>query len=316
MKKYPETLHQLFDIFVSYRNGVRVPRYPLKGVERYRPFFIIGSGRSGSTLLRRMLNNHSMLGIPPETYVLGEVIKRYRQNRSLEWGDLVDLILSTFAFHPEFDTFDMSLQPLVQELQGAPINNRNLAYILDSFFHYSCEKRDKNCVRWGDKTPSNTFMLERIFSVFPDATFIHILRDGCDVVSSYVEAGIYSSYEEAANRWRISVRLVEKFYKRYPNAGITIKYENLVAEPQRTLTKICSFLEVGYEESMLQNSADIDIGKLGDVEKRKHHANVKNALTTTSIGKGRAILSDDQKKKIDNIIGRLLQRLGYEKCTF
>jgi hypothetical protein len=315
MRKYPETLHQLYDFCISYRHIAQISRHPVKSDERYQPFFIIGSGRSGNTLLRRLLNNHSALTIPPETYVLGKVIKRFRQNSGMRWADLVEYIFSAFEFHPEFKTFGFSLRTLVNELKNSPINNRNLAYILNRFYHYYCRQSGNSCVRWGDKTPMNTFCLERIISVFPDARFIHILRDGCDVVSSYIDAGIYKSFEEAALRWGDSIELVENFYKHHPAAGTIVRYEELVSDPENTLTNICAFLGVDFEENMLQETTDVNRIRMGDVEIHAHHANVLKPVNMDSIGKGRARLSADQKAVIDKIIGLHLKRLGYERCT-
>lgn len=316
MRTYPETLHQLLDFCISYRNIAQPSRHPIKSKERYKPFFIIGSGRSGNTLLRRLINNHSALTIPPETYVLAKVIKRYRQNSGMKWANLVEYIFAAFEYHPEFETFDLSLRPLVQELKESPNKNRNLAYLLNRFYCFCGRQADHGCLRWGDKTPQNTFYLERIFSVFPDAKFVHVLRDGCDVVASYINAGIYKSYEEAAQRWSVSVDLVETFYTHHPGVGITVRYEELVSEPKSTLTKLCGFLEVDYEEQMLQEMNDTSKIRMGDVEKYKHHANVLKPINKNSIGKGRAKLSVDQKTRIEKIIGNRLERLGYESCTF
>ncbi len=85
------------------RRRIRFLGYPLRGEERFRPFFIIGVGRSGNTLFRRILTAHSELHIPPETFVLGECIRKFkRYGRWLDWPDAVSLIMGLFAFHPEF----------------------------------------------------------------------------------------------------------------------------------------------------------------------------------------------------------------------
>ena len=69
----------------EHRRFIPFLRYPLRGDERHRPFFIIGVDRSGSTLLRRMLTAHSELHVPPETFVLGDCIRK--QGRSLQQND-------------------------------------------------------------------------------------------------------------------------------------------------------------------------------------------------------------------------------------
>ncbi|MEO7677469.1 MAG: sulfotransferase, partial [Verrucomicrobiota bacterium] len=159
--------------------------YPLHRGELHRPFFIVGSGRSGNTLLRRLLQASPEVHIPPETYVLGKVIRAFRKYRwILPWEQLINLTLAIFEFYPEFDKFEVSLRPLAQRLQDAPPGSRSLALMLDALYRFHGEQTGKTFSVWGDKTPNNSYALDRIVSVFPRAQFIHILRDGGDVVPS------------------------------------------------------------------------------------------------------------------------------------
>jgi len=220
---YSDTLNKLHDLSQRLFHIVPFIGYPLNRKENYNPFFIIGSGRSGNTLLRRILHANEHLFIPPETYVLGKIIKLFRQNKNLSWRNLVYLILSHFEFHKEFDTFNISLRPLAERLIRLPKEKRSLAYIINSFYQFYAEEKDLSGKRWGDKTPVNTFHLERIYSVFPDAQFIHIIRDGCDVVWSYFEKGIYNSIELAAKRWLISIKLSKNFGAKHPQQYFELK---------------------------------------------------------------------------------------------
>jgi len=304
---------RLYHACILFCNILSINKYPIKGRERYRPFFIVGSGRSGNTLLRRILNDHSEIIIPPETYVLGAAISRFKRYRAMSWPDLVEYVLAAFEFYPEFETFGISLRPLVQKLKGTKKEKRNLALILNSFYMYYAEQTGKACRRWGDKTPLNTFALEAIYSVFPDARFIHIIRDGCDVVASYVKAGIYQSVEEAAKRWIRSIKTVNSFQVKYPDAVLNIRYEQLVTEPQQTLRTVCQFIGIDFQPQML-NEKNKNRAKLGDVEMRAHHSNVLKPISTSNIGRGRATLSVAQKEAIQLIIGEQLRILGYDDC--
>ena len=73
---------------------------PLHDEARYRPFFIIGSGRCGTTLLRAMLQTHPTVHIPPETYSLGQIIQEYPRYSRLPWDELLRLILTRFEYNP------------------------------------------------------------------------------------------------------------------------------------------------------------------------------------------------------------------------
>lgn len=313
-KIYPEYLHQIHDLFVNARAPFPFPRHPVHRNEGYHPFFIIGSGRSGNTLLRRILNNHSRLYIPPETYVLGASIKAFRQVSHMRWHHIVNLIYSLLQFQPEFETFQVdTLFPLVERVRSAPKKERSLAFILGTFYQWHADMMGVSFDRWGDKTPANVFALNRIYKVFPDAQFIHIIRDGCDVVASYLESGIYSDLETAAWRWRTAVNLACRFGRKHPQSYLEIRYEDLVSNPRGTVQDVCGFLEVDFEENMVLDQHTRN--NLGDVNRRKHHKNVLEPVSDKYIGKGRRQLAQEQKSLLDKLILNDLRALGYPPCT-
>ena len=308
----PESIHTIYDYFFGWK-FLYPFGYPLHKRELIKPFFIVGSGGSGNTLLRRFLCSHSKIYIPPETYVLGQLIKTFRKTSRLKWKYLVYQVLSELEYYPEFETFQVSLRPLAKQLVNTPEKYRSLAFILDSFYKYHAHSLNFLCLRWGDKTPLNTFYLERIYKVFPKAQFIHLIRDGCDVISSYVEAHLYNNIEAAAKRWCASIDLASNFVKKYPKSCLEIKYENLVTNPKLTVQKICNFLEIEYEDTML--NSELKCGLMGDVDMRQHHKQVYKPISTSSIGKGRYQLTDQEKQRLQKLIGNHLEKLGYQPCT-
>ena len=285
------------------------PRHPVQGSEPLRPFFIIGSGRSGSTLLRRLLDAHSELHIPPENHALGTAITVYRRNRGLAWPHLVDLVLGTFQFSHGFEVFDVDLRPLAEELRGASQRDRNLAHLLDSFYRFHARAHNQECVCWGDKTPLNTFNAFKIGSVFPDVRFIHLVRDGVDVAESYVRAGLIADYDEAARRWSSSVDAARRAQQRYPNQFLEIRYEALVHEPEQVVRSVCDFLAVSFESTMLSRTDHAR--EMGDVGQYAHHAQVLEPISADSVGKGRRELDPRTLEALAHIIGKQLHTLGY-----
>lgn len=284
----PELFYRILNKLIE--GNIPVIRYPLRRHDNdLNPFFIVGSGRSGNTLLRRILLTHPDLYIPPETYVLGRAIRTYRDNGNMQWNDLVSLTLSIFEYHPEFVTFDCTLRPLANKLNKLPSSSRNLAFILDSFYRYHAEIKGFECSRWGDKTPLNVYDLATIRGVFPKAQFIHIVRDGCDVVESYIRSGIYSDLTSAANRWISSVSAFQKFSGRYPHSCFQVRYEDLVTDPVETIKGLCDFLKVEFEDQMLGSEDLSDL--IGDVKMRPHHWRVSSEITSSWIGTGRESLT-------------------------
>jgi len=285
--------------------------YPIHLNEHIAPFFIIGSGRCGTTLLRRILYVHPDVCIPPETFVLNECINLFRRNNNLPWKDLVHLILSTIEYFPKFVAFGISLRPLAEQLVETPHQHRSLAYIFDCFYHYYAQEIGEPCVKWGDKTPKNTLHLDAIIGVFPNAQFIHLIRNGVDVVHSYLRTGLQQGLHNTALRWKESVRAARDFGSSHPDSYYEIYYEELVENPEKITKNLCSFLGIEYIEGMVQNSETAS-QKMGDVPIFDHFSSVSEPISTRKIGLGESSFSRDQIDELRKLIGKELAELGYE----
>jgi len=306
--------------------------YPLRSAARYRPFFVIGAGRSGNTLLRRLLTAHSGVHIPPETFVLGDCIDKWkRHGKHLNWPDLVRLILAQFEFHPEFETFEIKLEPLVNRLAHVPRRDRNLAFVLDAFYRYHGEAHGIRVARWGDKTPLNALdesrlngdasrlgvgvprTLEKLLDVFPDAQFVHIVRDGCDVVYSSMRGGFFGTVQAAAERWLHMVRQCKNFVDRHPDRSMELRYEALISDPEETLRRVASFLGIEFEPAALRSEGRA--ASLGDVPAWSWHESVAKPIDPKNAGKGRRLFDEHDKDLLERLIGAELRGLGYPAVT-
>jgi hypothetical protein len=283
----------------------------LKSSIMYKPFFIIGSGRSGTTLLRAILQTHPEVHIPPETYVLGRVIKNYKRYSRLPWRVLLIIILAEFEYHPEFGTFGISLRKLYHKLKACLPEEQNLAHVLNSIYMFHANTVTPSAARWGDKTPMNTFYLDRILSVFPNALFIHMIRDGRDVVKSMLEAGRYKTIHEAAARWIRSVQIARDFGKKYQGNYYEIKYEDLVKAPKDKIQVICNFLGLEFVGSMLRHHENQST--LTDIDKYSHLSNVKAPISTASVGKWRKYFNTRKIEELYDRMGPMLESLDYKR---
>jgi len=305
---YKQTLRNyLFKLKLSQPFG----GLPINLYEPIKPFFIIGSGRCGTTLLRRILCAHPDCCIPPETYVLAKCIDLYRKYNNLPWKDLVYLVLSTLEYHPKFVAFGISLRPLAEQLTKAPESKRSLAFILDQFYHYYALENNDTCIRWGDKTPKNTFHLSSIHDVFPNAQYIHLIRHGFDVVHSYIRTGLHQNLSHSAKQWKRAVKSAQSFGEQYPSSYLEIRYEALVTNPHKTIRKVCGFLDIGFFEDMVDESQAVAT-QMGDVPAFEHFSSVFEPVSTKKIGQGRDSFSDAQIKDLKQLIGKELCELGYE----
>jgi protein-tyrosine sulfotransferase len=270
------------------------------------PVFIVGSGRSGNTLVRRILIASGAIHIPPETYVLSRVISTFRRYPFLPWPNLVDLVLASFEYHAEFEYFSVSLRPLALELRGLPLADRSLATIIDAFYRFHAQSCDAITDRWGDKTPLNSYAMDRLSKLFPHARFVHVLRDGVDVVESYLRSGLIDSSTDAAIRWSSSVSAVRRFSQAHPSSCIEVRYEQLVRDTETVVASLESFLELDLTATARQPL-------MRDVEAHEHHATSRDPITEARIGSGRRNLSMDTLQHLDWSIGNLLEQVGYDR---
>jgi hypothetical protein len=221
--------------------------------ENNAPFFVLGAARSGTTLLRLMLNRHPRLAIPPESHFLLGVLAEIPAGRELAPRE-VRRAAELIAGHPRFRTWHVSADALGAEL--ARLGPTRLAGLVDGVYRLEIARSGKP--RWGDKTPAYSPIWERIAALFPEALFLHLIRDGRDVSSSLARVGWHGSSEyERALYWASRVALAQDCLRRLgPARCRLVRYEDLVRQPRSTLDGICRFLGEGFDPAMLRFHED------------------------------------------------------------
>ncbi|WP_179351491.1 sulfotransferase family protein [Winogradskyella vidalii] len=275
-------------------------------------FFIVGSGRSGNTLLRAILNSNNNIVIPPELYSFRQIIVTTLKNRHLSWEQLCMLVVDLFFSTPDIDVWKINKSELLQDLHLYDKDSQTASNLILAFHEYYVKKHaNNNNIIIGDKTPLNAYSVWWITELFPQAKFIHMHRDGRDVALSYVKSGLYNSYVKAAYRWNRSVSHVLKFERKLGSTSKIVKcsYENLVLQPKLMVQKLCVFLQVEFSEEML-TSHQKQYASMGDTTKFSHHDNVQKSVFTSSIGKWNKMEEDDIKL-ITPILNENLKALKY-----
>ena len=277
-------------------------------------FLLLGHPRSGTTLLREIINRHPVLFIPPENGAIRKMIGSFGLCRANEWEYVVDTILSRFSQGYEFGHWNIDLSSVKRKLLELETRQRNLTAIFNALYREYGENHAAGSVRWGDKsTPGHYYYLTKLNTVFPNAKYIHIVRDGRDSAASCVRAGFYdNSPEKAAYAWSDNVRICREF-----GAGLgvnrfySLKYEDLVREPETEIRKICLFLQEEYYPQML--SANVSkYDKSPDIQLLEQHANVLNPISSGSIGNWKTQMSCGTKTRLNRILKKELQQYGYQ----
>jgi len=257
-----------------------------------KPVFIISSGRSGTTLLRSMLVASGQIAIPPETQNIHTLAVKFLAYRGLKWQELSRLMIADFESHHNFFMWDLNFAPLYLSIINLPKEKRSLATIIDQIYMFYAAEKFPDANLWGDQSPIYTFHLPIILKVFPNARFIHMLRDGRDVVSSMVTRHGAEYLQEAVYRWKKSIEITKNFQKKFsPDRYHEVRYENLVQDSERTLRDICRFIGTTYDPIMLE------YWRLPSTVEYKHksfHQNLAKPVFSSSVGKWRERLSEDQ----------------------
>lgn len=220
------------------------------------PIFIVGANRSGTTLLRLILNAHSNIAIPDEIqYFKSRGIARWRQPgmTSEEYARFVRRFLRVNCR----SLTGLDVGRLENGLLSYPEIDLRHPYraALSSWAHLQGKGR------WGEKTPGNLFYADVIHDMFPSARFIYIVRDPRAGVSSMMNVPFFPRdvVFNAMNRRKHNMEGRTYLEKYVPGSQrITVRYEDLVTDPIRTINHICTFVRVPFEKQMLQFHVDAD----------------------------------------------------------
>jgi hypothetical protein len=208
---------------------------------------IVGVPRSGTTLLRFMLDSHPSLSIPPETGFLAWPLHWLKILAPRE--GLFRAITRLPLKSGPWTDFGLSAEALRQRLRQ--IEPFDLAEGLRSFYRLYAQKQSK--ARFGDKTPLYCRHMKSIETLLPEAHFVHMIRDGRDVALSLrtMPFAPATDIPSLAVYWR---KLVQKARRSGLECGayLEVRYENLVREPARVLQSICDFIELEFDAVMLR----------------------------------------------------------------
>jgi hypothetical protein len=217
------------------------------------PFtFVVGCGRSGTTVLRTVLDAHPHLAVAHEgrfVSPLGKRRSRYERPEGFDTDRLVADLLADRATRTnlELDEDDLraALVPPVADFADA---TRRV------FAHYAA-KRGKD--RYGDKFPGYVLRMDLLAGLFPEGRFVHIVRDGRDVaLSNRAIEGQWDDAVALALNWAARVRAGREAGARLgPGRYHEVRYEALVATPGETVAPVCRFLDLTYEPAMLAFAA-------------------------------------------------------------
>jgi hypothetical protein len=266
------------------------------------PLLVLGVRRSGTTLLRVMLDRHSQLAVPDESYFIPQLADRHRG------GIDVDAFVDDLRRLPTLREWDVPVNEVRPRLhRGMPLGEA-IAAVYETY----AARQGKR--RWGDKTPMYMQRLRMLERLFPEARFVHLVRDGRDAAVSFLSmpSGIVTETwahphtpGDFACQWRTEVSAARHLGRRVGSCRyLELRYEALVAHPERELRRICEFAGLPYEPALLDYTGV-------DVSAKPHQQSLKRP-PTPGLRDWRTQLAADDVRAFEEVAGDLLRQLGYE----
>jgi hypothetical protein len=282
------------------------------------PFvFVVGCPRSGTTLLQRLLDAHPALVICPESFWIPYYYKKRigLTPEGLVTPELISRLFEYYKFYRMKLDRD-ELEDLIRS--GEPVTYSNF---VSALFDLHGEIHGKPLV--GDKTPDYARNLPTLHALWPEAKFIHLIRDGRDVQLSAVNwkrkaarfTSLFPSWGKepvatAASWWEWHVRQARESGQLLgPGLYCEVHYEALVERPDEECARLCAFLGIPYDSSMLRFHEGRT--RLGD----SRDAKAAWLPVTPGLRDWRVQMTAAEVERFEGVAGALLDELGYSRAT-
>jgi hypothetical protein len=288
------------------------------------PIFVVGPSRSGTTLLRHILNGHDRVWLMGETYYFDDLRPRFGDPSScLQGSELRECEEFLARLNERYPRLAVRLDAVRRDA-------RRIGGGADAYFEAFCRRKARRRGReiWGEKTPRHVFRIADMLAAYPQARIVCTVRDPRAVVASQRDfwqralrernrkrrARLRREYMRSKQQynlilttllWNATVDATYEARRRFGGDVVFIqRYEELVAEPERAARGLAEWIGLDFQDSMLgvnvvrSSSAAID-GRPG--------------ISTEPVERWRATLSPEEVAVIQAIAGRTLSELGYER---
>ncbi|HWQ24158.1 MAG TPA: sulfotransferase [Gaiellaceae bacterium] len=267
------------------------------------PLLLLGVSRSGTTLLRVVLDRSPGLAVPDESFFVPLLARRHRAP--------VDpaAFLDDLRRLPVLAAWGLSPVEVAPRLRPGMAVGEAIAAIYETY----AERAGKP--RWGDKTPMYMRHLPLLERLFPAAQYVHLVRDGRDAAVSFLQLppGTYTrtwahptSAAAFACLWRTEVEAARALGGRVGRERyLEVRYEDLVDDPEAVVRRICAFARIPFVPDMLEYAGSVDVSA------KPHQQRLRQA-PTRGVRDWRTELDAGEVRSFEAVAGDLLAALGYE----
>ena len=305
-----EILYLLPDTDLQYPNLQMKP--DSDGLSGLPVFFIVGRGRSGSTLLRSCFDAHPNVAIPAESRFVQYLFYRYHHIK--KWTPELAMKAISDA-GKDFEPLGLDHRKVFELVKK---HHHNLSFQIVCKIIYlsaSATAGNKDIVCIGDKNPRYTFFISQLIRIFPDAKFIHLIRDyranALTITKAARDIGEIRSVPVAIARWKYYNSIIDKMKKKFPRRFYTLRYEDLVIEPEKILRNLCKFVGLEFNAAMLNYEGRLD-SYFHDPSFSKLHQSLKKPFNTSKVSEWQKKLSRHDIMICETMAAGYGKKYGYQ----
>ena len=266
------------------------------------PVIVLGVGRSGTTLLRVMLDRSSQIAIPYESFFVTPLAHRHGGRPNL------DAFVDDLGRFYQLYEWGISPEDVRPRLREGMTTGEAIAAVFEVYAEHEGKPR------WGDKTPLYMQHLPLLERLFPEALWVHLVRDGRDAALSFLELpegfsgttwALPRTAAQFAARWRTEILWARRLGAHVGDRYFELRYEDLVSEPELELRRVCEHASLEWEPAMLEH-ADVP-----EVSSMPEHRNIAQP-PTPGLRDWRSQMTREDARAFEQVAGDVLRSAGYE----
>jgi len=273
--------------------------------------FMIGIQRSGSNLLRLMLNELPEIAAPHPPHVLQRMMPLMPHYGDLNKGGAFSLLVDDVCRLVELNPVGWEGVTLDRRDVAARCRTRSLVAVFGAVYDIMAETWGAKT--WCCKSLANIYYLPEIEDYFTDAKYIYLYRDGRDVAVSFSKAVVGEKhFYHIAKEWDEAQQLALSFRAKVPKRRFfNLSYEDLTTETERAIRALCDFLEVGYKASMLEFHRSAEAKRAASASNLWE--NVTSPLMSNNTRKFLKEARESDIRIFESVAGASMDSLGYER---
>jgi protein-tyrosine sulfotransferase len=264
-------------------------------IKNIQMLFILGKGRSGTSLLQNMLNAHPAVVGPPESKFAVIFYPKFAHIKKWTEKDVLNFIECLYSEALFAGVWNVDKKVLTEKLLA--IKDEADYGLLCKAVYYMVRKSKENVLYISEKNPQYILFIDTLLKIFPQARFVHIVREPRDNIYSHLISFNEKNTIFRAYQWVAFNSIIEEAKKRLQGRFFSLKYEELVNETEKNMRGLCDFLHIPFMPEITQNrppealEGDSLKGELME-QARVIHKELLKPINTSNIGKWKQGMSE------------------------